>query len=655
MGKENIMKHKKFFAILCTSAIIINSSGCKSPETADDTQPAASGTTPAIVTEADTAAETTSEVTSSPAGEITSAAHKPDADTSETTFAEVTKITEIDGEEYVIGYTSSPAETTVPPDDTTAAAETTTAAEIILKPTLDDIAMRIESNGAITPDTESFYLYVEYIGSSDTDKFVVGLSDRRLQKYENGKWRDLELPDNYVLGISEYYGLELCKDYPSEKFMIPLVGYKEPVTAGKYRVIKRIGGVGGVDFAEEFEVVDASSGMPAAKDISMKIVSDGAITVNTGVVSLIVTYTGDRSDAEYYTDTEYILEKYNDGVWKAIPFVDEMCFEDIACEIGSNSIEQTFDVTLDNENYTEDLTAGKYRVAKDIGGARFYAEFSILEAMPDRPEGDMVVVGENGSVILDICEIKPDEFICYNYIPLPGKYHVLCDTSKYPDYCVGDRVEVSYDRMFVYSGDEGDDYYIEPESIEPSYVQLDPDVDYKPVIYLYPEEDAEISVRLDYNGRLTLTDPEYKNGWKVTAKPDGTLLYEGREYPNLFWEGERSYELSFNKGFCISGPDTERFLTEKLAYLGLNEKETVNFLEFWLPFMEKNPYNIISFAGAEYTDNAKLEISPSPDTLIRVYMQFTASDTPVDIPEQELSPAPARSGFTVVEWGGSAR
>mgnify|MGYP000158188962 CR=1 FL=1 len=39
----------------------------------------------------------------------------------------------------------------------------------------------------------------------------------------------------------------------------------------------------------------------------------------------------------------------------------------------------------------------------------------------------------------------------------------------------------------------------------------------KPVIYLYPEQAQEVSVRLDYYGRLTDTIPAYGDGWKVTA------------------------------------------------------------------------------------------------------------------------------------------
>lgn len=45
----------------------------------------------------------------------------------------------------------------------------------------------------------------------------------------------------------------------------------------------------------------------------------------------------------------------------------------------------------------------------------------------------------------------------------------------------------------------------------------------KPVIYLYPEEETQVSVRLDFDGELTSTYPSYEDGWTVDASPDGTL------------------------------------------------------------------------------------------------------------------------------------
>ena len=74
---------------------------------------------------------------------------------------------------------------------------------------------------------------------------------------------------------------------------------------------------------------------------------------------------------------------------------------------------------------------------------------------------------------------------------------------------------------------------------------------------------------------------------------------------------------------------------------------------YWLPQMQDNAYNLISFQQEIYTDSARLTIDPAPDTLLRVFMAWQSSEKFVDLPAQELS-APERTGFTVVEWGGCA-
>jgi len=175
----------------------------------------------------------------------------------------------------------------------------------------------------------------------------------------------------------------------------------------------------------------------------------------------------------------------------------------------------------------------------------------------------------------------------------------------------------------------------------------------KPVIYLYPETVTDVTVALDYNGELTSTYPAYNGGWQVTAIPDGTLTDKtGREYYCLFWEGVSDTEYDFSEGFSVKGEDTAAFLEDALAALGLSDKESQEFIIYWLPKMECNPYNLISFQTEAYTENAKLAVSPAPDTVIRVFMAWKGMDQPVKIPAQTLS-APARTGFTVVEWGGT--
>ncbi len=175
----------------------------------------------------------------------------------------------------------------------------------------------------------------------------------------------------------------------------------------------------------------------------------------------------------------------------------------------------------------------------------------------------------------------------------------------------------------------------------------------KPVIYLYPEKPMDVRVELDFDGELTCTYPEYVDAWNVTASPDGTLEdRDGKEYNYLYWEGETETAYDMSEGFCVAGEDTAAFLEEALEKLGLTRREANEFIVYWLPMMEVNAYNLISFQGAVYTESAELRIEPIPDTLIRVFMAWQSLDEAVEITEQALD-APERNGFTVVEWGGA--
>lgn len=175
----------------------------------------------------------------------------------------------------------------------------------------------------------------------------------------------------------------------------------------------------------------------------------------------------------------------------------------------------------------------------------------------------------------------------------------------------------------------------------------------KPVIYLYPERVTDVSVSLDFNGTLTSTYPHYDGEWNVTAHPDGTLIDEnGREYYCLFWEGVQDVEYDFSHGFCVKGEDTAEFLEKTLSEIGLTDKEANEFIIYWLPKMEVNEYNLISFQNEIYTDNAQLTISPSPDSLLRVFMAWKPIDKPAQIAPQTFEPF-VREGFTAIEWGGS--
>ena len=234
---------------------------------------------------------------------------------------------------------------------------------------------------------------------------------------------------------------------------------------------------------------------------------------------------------------------------------------------------------------------------------------------------------------------------------IPGPYEIKLNGTLSDEWCVGDQVICTYEN--TYCDEENNRVEADMLTIRESTFEMEPGECYKPVIYLYPEEETDISVNLILDGRLTCTYPAYNDGWTVTASPDGTLTdAKGRTYNYLYWEGETYARYDLSKGFCVKGEDTAVFLEDALEKLGLTRREANEFIVYWLPQMQDNPYNIISFQTGIYTNAAKLAVNPAPDTLIRVFMAWQASDTPVVLENQELS-APDRTGFTVVEWGGA--
>lgn len=181
------------------------------------------------------------------------------------------------------------------------------------------------------------------------------------------------------------------------------------------------------------------------------------------------------------------------------------------------------------------------------------------------------------------------------------------------------------------------------------------DVEKKPIIYLYPEEETKVKVSLSDPSKLLTTYPEYNNGWNVTAYKDGTLIDNStnKEYYGLFWEGKDCNYKVTDEGFVIKGEDTASFLEDKLTILGLIPKEREEFIIFWLPILKQNKYNYIRFATEEEINNyMSLNIEPKPDSLIRVLMTYKPLNNKIKVKEQTLIPA-IRKGFTAVEWGGT--
>jgi hypothetical protein len=184
----------------------------------------------------------------------------------------------------------------------------------------------------------------------------------------------------------------------------------------------------------------------------------------------------------------------------------------------------------------------------------------------------------------------------------------------------------------------------------------------KPVIYLYPKKEEVVNVKVAPQGGFTKTDPAYGpaegTGWTVDARPDGTLTNtaDGKTYPYLFWEGGKDGITSApEQGFVVAKDDVASTLDEKLALFGLNDQERKDFIAFWAPRLSQAPYYFITFDSRRDIDHtAPLTITPKPDTIIRVLMDYKPLAAPISVAPLQITSTP-RTGFTVVEWGGILR
>ena len=341
---------------------------------------------------------------------------------------------------------------------------------------------------------------------------------------------------------------------------------------------------------------------------------------------------------ESFTETEVIVEAVSNGAKYRIPRAN---LPDIGAQQGS-VVEITYAgaVLYSDPAYISNVLSWK------LSGNMRHLEYT--EQWLDKETAE-----KYDNRVFDhitITKIYKNCFFARTVIPMP--YEIKLNGTLSDDWCVGDQVSCTYEN--TYYDDKNQRIECDMLTIEPSDWEPEPGVAYKPVIYLYPETETDVSVKLLLDGKLTCTYPAYNTGWKVTAAPDGTLTdAKGQTYNYLYWEGETNAQWDMTEGFCVKGEDTAAFLEEALEKLGLNRKEANEFIVYWLPLMEQNPYNIISFQTDIYANAAELQINPAPpDTLIRVFMAWKAADSFVELAEQALT-APERSGFTVIEWGGT--
>lgn len=204
----------------------------------------------------------------------------------------------------------------------------------------------------------------------------------------------------------------------------------------------------------------------------------------------------------------------------------------------------------------------------------------------------------------------------------------------------------------VYTSGETEPVFCDGEStVEAPRLWLYEAMVEKPAIYIDPESPGPFTVTLDLaNGtRLTASDPDYGDGWAVDVAADGTI--DGA-WDYLFYEVAISAWPLLQQGWCLARADLARGLADVATAYGLKENELADFLDYWTTRLPRHDWYVVRpVVGAHLDTWVGLDVEPAPDSVIRFWMFFEGSATRVEIMPPSM-PRVARTGTTVVEWGG---
>lgn len=123
-------------------------------------------------------------------------------------------------------------------------------------------------------------------------------------------------------------------------------------------------------------VTDGSGGA-TAEDTSLTDISvamkDASYPAGVDTITMIIT---NQSENEYYYGVDYKIEKLEGTSWKEVPGVSDLAFIEIAVVLPANT-SQNFDMDL--STLRKNMSAGNYRVIKNINGTDFTTEFELTK------------------------------------------------------------------------------------------------------------------------------------------------------------------------------------------------------------------------------------------------------------------------------------
>ena len=171
----------------------------------------------------------------------------------------------------------------------------------------------------------------------------------------------------------------------------------------------------------------------------------------------------------------------------------------------------------------------------------------------------------------------------------------------------------------------------------------------KPNIYLYSDRDLTARVQLAPEKAITVSEPVYQPGmgWQAEIRKgslngNGDFLFYEAMVPDAGWQKE--------EGYVIRADYREQDMSSMLGPYGFNEKETVEFIEYWASHLVGDVDYVFFPQETDTVEQVMpLSVNPTPDHVMRIWFYaepLITAPEPVTHPEKIV-----REGFYVVEWG----
>ncbi len=173
----------------------------------------------------------------------------------------------------------------------------------------------------------------------------------------------------------------------------------------------------------------------------------------------------------------------------------------------------------------------------------------------------------------------------------------------------------------------------------------------KPNIYIYPTKETKLTVKINFpnGGSVIKSIPEYKNLWEIKVDSTGII---NDKYRYLFYECTAPDLYQYEKGWIVRKDELKEFFESNLKQTGFSEKEILDFIEYWIPILNRSEYYAIyPQYKEELTSIVKLIFSKKPDNLLRVYYVIKECNGEFQIEYTPEIKEINRAGFSVVEWG----